>query len=123
VFGGPASEAPTVRMDAVSLATADPPALARFYARLFDLGEPRTEPDGMMGFQIGTSFLGFEQRSTVSTYPSRATVWFTVPDAALAHNRALAAGARSGAGSAGYTSETRPHASVPDRTLLTDSNL
>lgn len=84
---------PAVRLHTVIVDTEDHEALAAFYRRAFELGEPERE-ERHLGFRIGEFYLGFdriEARPGAGRGP--VSLWFAVPDLEAAFERIVALGA------------------------------
>ena len=82
-----------VSLSTVIIYTPDPRALAGFYQRTLDLGQPSTALDQHIGYWLGTNYLGFEPVERISRNPGGPTVWFGVADLETTLARLLAAGA------------------------------
>lgn len=93
-FAEPERRSATSYLSSVIIYTTDMRALADFYRRALDLGDPDTAVHNHIGFWLGENYLGFEPVAEITANPGGPTVWFGVEDAGAALARFVAAGAR-----------------------------
>lgn len=85
-----------IRIDAILIESNRPEELADFYARAFDLGEPRWHGPDHLGFALANTYLGIDRvASPRSGESSPATVWFGVESVEASYCRLLEIGASS----------------------------
>ena len=89
-------------IDTVIVFSDDHRALADFYERALELGEPQAFGESHLGFDLGGMYLGFDAADWAGTSES-VTLWFRVDDIEATFERCLDHGA-----TVRYAPETKP---------------
>jgi uncharacterized glyoxalase superfamily protein PhnB len=79
-------------IDFVIVFTTQMEKLAQFYKSALELGEPRTGPNHT-GYQVGSTYLGFDQVDEEWQHPGATTIWIRVDDIKSTYQRFLELGA------------------------------